>query len=78
LQAIGTLYFYPQAHYQLGVALNGLGDHPRAIRSFNLAVSQAPQLLEAHQRLAEIYDKTNEKGLWLKHQRLAKGLPADH
>jgi predicted AlkP superfamily phosphohydrolase/phosphomutase/Flp pilus assembly protein TadD len=78
LQAISTLYFYPQAHYQLGYALKGMGDLPRAIRSFQLAVSQSPQLLEGHQRLAEIYEQLNDKGLWLKHQRLAKGLPADH
>jgi predicted AlkP superfamily phosphohydrolase/phosphomutase/predicted negative regulator of RcsB-dependent stress response len=78
LQAIGTLYFFPQAHYQLGVAFKGLGDIPRATRSLNLAVSQAPQFLDAHRELATIYDHTNNTGLWLKHQRLSRGLSPDH
>ncbi len=78
LEAIGTLYFFPQAHYQLGLAFKGMKDIPRAIRSLDIAVSQSPQLLDAHQELAWLYDQTNNTGMWLKHQRLAKGLPPMH
>jgi predicted AlkP superfamily phosphohydrolase/phosphomutase/tetratricopeptide (TPR) repeat protein len=75
LQAIGLLFFFPQAHFHMGLALKGLGDTTRAIRSLNLAVSQAPRLLEAHQELALLYEQTNNVTLWMEHQRLGLGLP---
>jgi tetratricopeptide (TPR) repeat protein len=78
LQTVSRIYFFPQAHFQLGVAFKEMGDMPRAIRSLNLAVTQAPQLLDAHQALATIYDQSNNTGLWLKHQRLSRGLPPEH
>lgn len=77
IEAIGRLYFFPQAHLQLGIAFRALGDFQRAIRSLEIAVSQSPNLLAAHQELADIYDRLNHSSLWLKHQRLAKGLPLD-
>jgi predicted AlkP superfamily phosphohydrolase/phosphomutase/tetratricopeptide (TPR) repeat protein len=73
LQAVALLFFFPQAHFQMGVAFAGLNDLPRAIRSFDLAVSQAPRFLEAHQRLAECYRMQNNIPLWVKHRSLAQG-----
>lgn len=75
--AIGLLFHYPQAHFQLGLALKQLGDRARALRSFELAVHQAPRFLEAHRELAELYEQSNNLTLWLKHDRLAKGMPLE-
>lgn len=75
LRAVGLLFFFPQAHCHLGLAMKGMGDLNRAIRSLNLAVTQAPGYLEAHQELANLYEQTNNVPLWLNHQRIASGLP---
>jgi len=74
LDAIGLLFFFPQAHFQLGLALKQLGDRARALRSFELAVHQAPRFLEVHRELAELYEQSNNLTLWLKHDRLANGM----
>lgn len=76
LQAISLLFFFPQAHFHLGLAFRGMGELERAIRSFQLAVTQSPSFLAAHQELANLYEQTNDVPRWLQHQRLARGLPA--
>lgn len=53
--AVGLLYFYPLAHYQLGCALAGMGHHLRAMEALEVAVSQNPNLLEAHELLAKLH-----------------------
>ncbi len=73
LKAISLLFFFPQAHFQLALAFEGLGDFPRAIRSYELATTQAPKFLEAHQKLADLYKLQNNLPLWVKHQNLAQG-----
>jgi predicted AlkP superfamily phosphohydrolase/phosphomutase/tetratricopeptide (TPR) repeat protein len=75
LQAIGLVYFFPQAHYNLGMAFQSLGDMPRAIRSLDLATSQSPNFVLAHQALANLYQQSNKTMLWMKHHRMANGLP---
>lgn len=55
LIAVGLLYHYPQAHYHLGVALHRIGFLDRALEALQVALSQNPNFIEAHQRLAYIY-----------------------
>jgi tetratricopeptide (TPR) repeat protein len=73
LNAIAIMYYFPQAHFQLGLAFQGLGDAARAQRSWELAVSQAPRFFEAHQSLADLHKAQNNIPLWVKHQQLAHG-----
>lgn len=73
LNAIAIMYYFPQAHFQLGLAFQGLGDAARAQRSWELAVSQSPRFLEAHQSLADLHKAQNNIPLWVKHQQLAHG-----
>ncbi len=75
LTAVGLLFFYPQAHFHLGMAFQGMGDTPRAIRSLELAVTQAPNFPEAHRELASLFQKANDIPRWLNHKRLAEGMP---
>jgi tetratricopeptide (TPR) repeat protein len=75
LRAIGLLFFFPMAHYVLGMAFKGMGEIDRAIRSLNLTVTQSPGFLEAHQELSELYQQTNNIPLWMNHQRMARGMP---
>lgn len=49
------LYHYPQAHLYLGVALHRVGFTERAVEALKVALSQNPNIIEAHQRLAHIY-----------------------
>lgn len=76
LRAIGLLYFFPQAHYHLGMAFKGLGEPDRAIRSLGIAVTQSPGFRDAHAELARLYEQQNNVALFLRHQKLAAGMPA--
>lgn len=73
LGAISIMFFYPQAHFQLGLAFAGMGDFARAQRSWELAVTQAPRFLEAHEKLADLHKAQNNIPLWVKHRQLAQG-----
>ena len=55
LAAVGMLYHYPQAHLYLGVALHRVGFTERAVEALKVALSQNPNIAEAHKRLAHIY-----------------------
>lgn len=57
LQAIGLLFFFPQAHFHLGMALKGMGEKARALRALSLAVSQAPKFPEAQQELENLKEE---------------------
>jgi Tfp pilus assembly protein PilF len=72
LRAVGLQYFFPLAHFNLGMALQGLGDLHNAIRSFDIAVTQAPGFLDAHNEMAKIYEQLDDLPLWMKHQRMAR------
>jgi tetratricopeptide (TPR) repeat protein len=54
LRAIGLIFFFPQAHFHLGMAFKGMGETERAIRSLKLAVTQAPKFEEAQQELENL------------------------
>lgn len=75
LTAVGLLYHYPQAHFNLGVALHRIGYVDRAIEALNVALTQSPNFAEAHQRLAYIHKhrlKDEETGAY--HRRLARAI----
>lgn len=57
LRAVGLRYFFPVAHHQLGQSLIKLGKFEEAAKAFRVALSQAPGFLEAHQDLAELYQR---------------------
>jgi tetratricopeptide (TPR) repeat protein len=75
LRAIGLLYFFPQAHYHLGRALIGLNEPQRAIRSFEIAVSQSPRFFDAHRELAKLYEQMGDPLKAVRHKRLGDGYP---
>jgi cytochrome c-type biogenesis protein CcmH/NrfG len=55
LKTVGLRYHFPWAHHYLGVALEGLKRYKQAAQAFEVAVSQNPNLLEAHRRLEHLY-----------------------
>lgn len=57
LAAVALVYFNPQAHFLLAVALHRLNRLPRAVEALNVAVTQNPNFSKAYRRLAYIYDK---------------------
>ncbi len=89
LRSVALIYHNPYAHFQLGVALHRLNNLDRAIEALNVAVSQNPNYIKAHRRLAYIYrrrlkdpDKATEHGNCavqarkrIVKLRKAKGLP---
>ena len=54
LRAIGMLFFFPQAHFHLGLAFKGMGEKTRAAQSFKLAVTQCAGYSEAHHELEKL------------------------
>ncbi len=73
LQILGVVHFFPKAHYQLGVALEGLGMIDRALLSFNTAVQMQPQFPDAHRRLASIFRKKGDVLKAMRHESAAAG-----
>ena len=57
LAAVGLLYFNPQGHFVLGTALQRLGRTAEAVEALRVAVSQNPNFIAAHRRLAQIYER---------------------
>ncbi len=75
LTAVGLLYHFPQAHYQLGVALNRLGLVERAVEALQVTLSMAPGMIKAHRLLARIYEtKLDDPGKSLEHRNRANDL----
>jgi predicted AlkP superfamily phosphohydrolase/phosphomutase/tetratricopeptide (TPR) repeat protein len=57
LNALEHVYQDPQAHFLLGLALEGLKDYARAAEAFRAAISFNPNFAEAHARLAILLGK---------------------
>jgi predicted AlkP superfamily phosphohydrolase/phosphomutase/tetratricopeptide (TPR) repeat protein len=69
LKAIGLLYFFPQAHFYLGVALYRMRKISQAVDAFKVAVFQNPNFKKAYFRLAFIYQwhlSDSEKAIFYK------------
>ena len=78
LKAVGLLYFYPMAHYCLGVALHRIGRLERAVEALEVALAQNPNFFEAHERLAHIYARRlDEPGKAEEHRALAREIRRD-
>jgi tetratricopeptide (TPR) repeat protein len=54
-RAVGLKYHFPAAHYFLGIAKERTGDVDGAIASYDVALFQTPNFVEAHEKLAQIY-----------------------
>ena len=75
VQAIGINYFQPLAHYYLGNARQRQRQFENAVTSYETALNQNPNFVEAHRELAKIYQQSlpnNE--LALEHKHAAKEL----
>lgn len=57
LRAIGLLFFFPQAHFHMGMAFKGMGESARAVQSLKLAVTQSPKYGEAIQELENLKEE---------------------
>ena len=55
LDAVARLYFFPEAHYHLGLVLTRLGWVDRAVEAFQVCLAQAPTFHLAHRRLAYLH-----------------------
>jgi tetratricopeptide (TPR) repeat protein/arylsulfatase A-like enzyme len=55
--AVGLKFHFPVAHYCLGLSRARLGDPEGAIQALEQALAQNPNFVEAHNRLAAIYEK---------------------
>lgn len=55
LAAVSRLYFFPEAHFHLGIAMLRMGWADRALTAFQVAVRQRPGFALAHRWLARIY-----------------------
>ncbi len=72
LTAVGLLYFNPSAHFLLGSALHYLGRTAEAVESLRVAVSQNPDFVAAHRRLALLYERQlGDRASAAEHRRLA-------
>jgi tetratricopeptide (TPR) repeat protein len=74
LRAVEILHFYPDAHYTLGVALTWMKDYEHAIRSFRVALSMRPGMIDAHRYIASIYRHLDDRRSARPHRDAAERL----
>lgn len=56
LDSVGLLYHNPRAHFLLGLALDHNGQTEQAVLALKVAVTQNPNMVNAHDLLADIFD----------------------
>lgn len=62
------------AHYHLGVVLEGAGESGKAIAQYEIVIRQRPGFSQAHYRLARLYQKSGKPDLARKEFALLKAL----
>ncbi len=71
LDAIGLLYHFPLAHFQLGEALYYLEEYGQAAKAWEVSVSMQPSFRKAHQWLVRVYRKNlNDEEHALQHEKI--------
>jgi len=61
LEVVELRNYFPEAHFHLGVALTGIEEYEHAANAFKYALSIAPSMLKANERLKSLYrDKLNQ------------------
>ncbi|MCG8407838.1 MAG: alkaline phosphatase family protein [Phycisphaerales bacterium] len=75
MQSIALLHNRPLTHIHLGLALAETGHLAWAARAFNVALEQNPNSIQAHRRLAELYERgLGNKAKAAEHRRKARAL----
>ena len=74
LEAVGRVHFFPAAHFHLGLALVGLGDHPRAVQAFETSLSMNPNHRDAHRWAATLHRKLGNRAKATEHRQAAEAL----
>jgi tetratricopeptide (TPR) repeat protein len=67
---------FADAHYTLGVILAWMGDLPKAVKSFNLALTLRPGLIDAHRFLAAVHARRGDAAPASEHRQKAADLIA--
>lgn len=57
LNAVGLIYHQPLAHFYLAEGLYHQGEWEHATEAYQVCLSQAPGIVQAYKRLADLYDR---------------------
>lgn len=68
---------FPDAHYQLGITYQKIGQSKKAIAELRIAIQQQPTLRQAHYRLARLYLQAGQTDLAKQQYAVVKSLPPE-
>lgn len=63
LHAVGLARQFPQAHYNLGVALEGCNLHKEALQAYETCIKMAPEIRDAQTRISAIHATLQNKSI---------------
>jgi tetratricopeptide (TPR) repeat protein len=55
LTSVGLIYNYPDAHYTVSKAFQGMGDHAHGAEALEITLSMAPNFIQVRQDLIKLY-----------------------